>query len=75
MKTQPDEQFDELGELYADMKRESLTPLWQLEADVMPWQPKPKAVPWLLDAGHRVPGAKETVPDGRKRYRPIFLGP
>ena len=42
-----DEQFPELDDLYADMKRDSLTPLWQLEADIMPWHPKPKAVPWL----------------------------
>lgn len=44
---QTDEQFTDLDDLYGDMKRASLTPLWQLEADIMPWQPKPKAVPWL----------------------------
>lgn len=33
--------------LYDDMEAGRLTPLWRLEADVMSWQPKPKAVPWL----------------------------
>jgi len=44
---QTHEPFAELDDLYGDMKRDSLMPLWQLEADIMPWKPKPKAVPWL----------------------------
>jgi gentisate 1,2-dioxygenase len=38
---------EELDKLYDQMGRSHLTPLWKLEADVMPWSPKPRAVPWL----------------------------
>ncbi len=34
-------------ELYHDMETGHLTPLWLLEKDILPWSPKPKAVPWL----------------------------
>ena len=34
-------------ELYQDMGQNNLIPLWTLEADVMPWTPKPQAIPWL----------------------------
>lgn len=34
-------------QLYADMEKAHLTPLWKLEKDILPWTPKPKAVPWL----------------------------
>jgi gentisate 1,2-dioxygenase len=37
----------ELTKLYTRMAANNLTPLWTLEADIMPLQPKPKAVPWL----------------------------
>ncbi len=33
--------------LYGDMERSHLSPLWRLEQAIMPWSPKPKAVPWL----------------------------
>jgi gentisate 1,2-dioxygenase len=36
-----------LTNLYDDMKGGHLTPLWKLEKDILPWSPKPKAVPWL----------------------------
>jgi gentisate 1,2-dioxygenase len=38
---------DELTKLYDDMGRNHLTPLWKLEANVMPWSPRPQAMPWL----------------------------
>jgi gentisate 1,2-dioxygenase len=34
-------------QFYADMEKAHLTPLWKLEKDILPWSPKPKAVPWL----------------------------
>jgi len=37
----------EVDQLYQDMAANYLTPLWRLEASIMPWSPKPKTVPWL----------------------------
>lgn len=37
----------DLEKLYDDMEQGHLTPLWRLEADIMPWSPRPTAVPWL----------------------------
>ncbi len=54
--------------LYADMETGHLTPLWTLEKDILPWSPKPRAVPWmwrwseLYDIAER---AGELVPIGR----------
>jgi gentisate 1,2-dioxygenase len=36
-----------LTRLYNQMQDHHLTPLWKLEADIMPFSPKPRAVPWL----------------------------
>jgi gentisate 1,2-dioxygenase len=37
----------ELTKLYGDMEGNHLIPLWKLEKSILPWVPKPKAVPWL----------------------------
>src|SRR6266508_2646612 len=37
----------EVDQLYQDLAANHLAPLWRLEASIMPWFPKPKAVPWL----------------------------
>jgi len=37
----------ETTKLYNDMAQGNLTPLWRLEANIMPWSPQPKVVPWL----------------------------
>lgn len=38
---------ERVDDLYQEMTQRHLMPLWQLEADIMPWSPKPEAVPWL----------------------------
>ena len=38
---------EQLEELYLDLAREHLQPLWTQERDLVPWSPKPAAVPWL----------------------------
>ena len=40
-------QSEEINALYQAMGEQNLIPLWTLEADVMPWTPKPQAIPWL----------------------------
>ena len=37
----------ELDQLYEDMAGRHLTPLWELEKDILPWAPQPKTIPWL----------------------------
>jgi gentisate 1,2-dioxygenase len=36
-----------IDELREDMGRERLVPLWELEAEIMGWTPKPRTEPWL----------------------------
>lgn len=38
---------DTTDRLYSDMQSHHLMPLWTLEKDILPWSPKPKALPWL----------------------------
>lgn len=50
----------ELAKLYTQMEHLHLIPLWRLEGDVMPWQPKSKAVPWLWKWAELYPVAERS---------------
>ena len=67
--TQPtDEEKAELDELYADFAAEHLNPLWTQLGDLMPMEPKPRAVPHVWRWSTLYPLAQragELVPVGR----------
>jgi gentisate 1,2-dioxygenase len=45
--TSTGEEEQELSRLYQDMQNNSLTPLWQIETNLLSRQPNPEAVAWL----------------------------
>jgi gentisate 1,2-dioxygenase len=43
----PEITLDELPELYQDLERQHLVPLWEIAPRLLPREPQPQAVPYL----------------------------